>query len=263
MIDITKYKLNDLYWKKDLSMSKIGKLFNCSVSSISRIMRKYGIKRRGSSEATKILNTKGSSNNNYIDGRSLKKYYCIDCGKKIAWTTWFYGTKRCFDCSSKERSRSKIVTGKNSPTYKHGKPKCVDCGKQLTCYTNERCRDCYKKDLSKSRMGRGNPMYGKPTPYSKRLYYNGVCMRSTWETNFAKFLSLSGINWEYEKHRFNLGECTYTPDFYLPEFDCYIEIKGWWRDESLKRFNLFIKKYKDIKITVLMREQLVELGILK
>jgi len=45
----------------------------------------------------------GKNANAYIDGRSLVKHYCIDCGKEIS-----YRSKRCKKCSN---------TGINAPRY--------------------------------------------------------------------------------------------------------------------------------------------------
>lgn len=35
--------------------------------------------------------------------------------------------------------------GKENPNYKNGKPKCIDCGKEL-CYGNIRCKKCHYKN---------------------------------------------------------------------------------------------------------------------
>jgi len=48
----------------------------------------------------------------------------------------------------------------------------------------------------------------------------------------------------------------------LPEFDCYIEIKGWWRDKGRVKFERFKKLYPKVRIKVLMKLELEELGIL-
>ena len=36
----------------------------------------------------------------YKDGRSLKSYYCKDCGEKIGWQTVFEGQGRCPSCAA-------------------------------------------------------------------------------------------------------------------------------------------------------------------
>lgn len=51
------------------------------------------------------------------------------------------------------------------------------------------------------------------------------CLNS--EGVFARDLDEAGIAWEYEPKRFKLSWCTYRPDFYLPEFDIWVEVKGY------------------------------------
>ena len=44
---------------------------------------------------------KGKKHPGYKDGRSLKKYYCINCNKKISNWSGIYGGSRCCSCSKK------------------------------------------------------------------------------------------------------------------------------------------------------------------
>ena len=62
----------------------------------------------------------------------------------------------------------------------------------------------------------------------------GVFLRSTWEANYARILNFQGIKWEYEAKRFDTPYGTYCPDFYLVDYDSYIEVKGWEFDKSQK-----------------------------
>ena len=87
-------------------------------------------------------------------------------------------------------------------------------------------------------------------------------MRSTWEFIFDLFLDLNNIKWEYEPETFNFGEITYTPDFYLPEFDSYIEIKGWLTDKGKLKIDTFKNKRKDLKLILLRQKELKEFGII-
>lgn len=66
-----------------------------------------------------------------------------------------------------------------------------------------------------------------------------INMRSKSEALFAHHLDSLGMEWEYEPERFDLGWSTYTPDFYLPEFDHWVEVKGWWTDTSRRKFDEF------------------------
>lgn len=58
-------------------------------------------------------------------------------------------------------------------------------------------------------------------------HYKGYRMRSRLEARWAVFFDALNIPWEYEKEGFNLGDgIFYLPDFWLPEQQCWIEIKG-------------------------------------
>lgn len=84
-----------------------------------------------------------------------------------------------------------------------------------------------------------------------------VLMRSGWETRFAKFLSEDlKIFWEYEPIRFDLGETTYSPDFYLPKYNVFVELKGRSPHNNyrldLRKVDLFRQKFPQHKIIVLL-----------
>lgn len=56
--------------------------------------------------------------------------------------------------------------------------------------------------------------------------YNGYRFRSRLEARWAVFFDSLGVPYEYEKEGFNLGEAGwYLPDFWLPEQNCWVEIK--------------------------------------
>lgn len=56
--------------------------------------------------------------------------------------------------------------------------------------------------------------------------YNGYRFRSRLEARWAVFFDALGIPYEYEKEGFDLDGTCYLPDFWLPEQDCWVEIKG-------------------------------------
>ena len=56
--------------------------------------------------------------------------------------------------------------------------------------------------------------------------YAGCRFRSRTEARWAAFFDSLGIPWEYEREGFELKSGRYLPDFWLPEQDCWIEIKG-------------------------------------
>ena len=55
--------------------------------------------------------------------------------------------------------------------------------------------------------------------------YNGYRFRSRLEARWAVFFDAAGIKYEYEIEGFDLGKYRYLPDFYLPWWNCYVEIK--------------------------------------
>ena len=57
--------------------------------------------------------------------------------------------------------------------------------------------------------------------------YNGYRFRSRLEARWAIFFSAMGVKYEYEPEGYRLSDGTlYLPDFYLPESDTFVEIKG-------------------------------------
>jgi predicted nuclease of restriction endonuclease-like RecB superfamily len=116
--------------------------------------------------------------------------------------------------------------------------------------------------MSKRMTGIGNPLFGKLPSHGKRIKYKGICMRSSWEVSYAKYLDKNNWKWLYESKTFDLGNMTYTPDFYLSEDNAYVEIKGYWRDNALLKYRLFRKIYPKVRIRVLTKKSLKKLGII-
>lgn len=67
--------------------------------------------------------------------------------------------------------------------------------------------------------------------------------RSDYELRVAKFLSEQGIKYEYEAHKlvYYPKPKTYTPDFYLPDSDIYVEAKGFFSPADRQKMLLVIK----------------------
>lgn len=61
-------------------------------------------------------------------------------------------------------------------------------------------------------------------------YYKGYRFRSRLEARWAVFFDAAGIKYEYEPEGFEVNlsdeeKIMYLPDFYLPDFDVYAEVK--------------------------------------
>ena len=59
---------------------------------------------------------------------------------------------------------------------------------------------------------------------AKETYYDGYRFRSLLEARRAVFFNNIGL--EYEMEGFDMEECSYLPDFYIPSIDRWFEIKG-------------------------------------
>lgn len=58
--------------------------------------------------------------NNFGYRKSLKHYFCKDCGEEINRKTFIYGSKRCLICNGK--LHSKRMKGKNNPMFGKKRP---------------------------------------------------------------------------------------------------------------------------------------------
>jgi hypothetical protein len=56
--------------------------------------------------------------------------------------------------------------------------------------------------------------------------YAGCHFRSRLEARWAVFFDSLGIAWEYEPQGFELPSGAYLPDFWLPDTEVWIEVKG-------------------------------------
>lgn len=117
--------------------------------------------------------------------------------------------------------------------------------------------------LIKIHLDRQTPK-GKP---QKKAYKSGLrfysekeatMFRSNWEITFAETLTELGIAYEYEPERvfFKAYKESYLCDFYLPEYDVWVEIKGFMDQRSAKRIKLFRKYYPDRSFFLVEKEEM-------
>jgi len=231
---LTKKYLYREYIIKNKSSLQISKEIGSSVMPILYWLRKYNIQRKTvvnypkSKKHRKILSKLakkriGIKAHNYKHGLNCIKHYC-KCGKEI--TAYAKICLKCHNIAQLGKSQNK---GKNNPMF--------------------------------GVKGRNAPAFGK-SMRPKIINYKGCKFYSSWEVKFAQFLSLSNIRWQYEPKTFDLGNTTYTPDFYIPEWNLYIEIKGYLTLEAKKKINSFKKIYSDINFKIFFKKELEELSVL-
>ena len=89
-----------------------------------------------------------------------------------------------------------------------------------------------KLSQSMIEVAKNNPNYSFSTISKryKKSIYKGFHMDSSWELIFAQYLDKNNIKWVKNSKGFSYiwegKERTYYPDFYLEDYNLYIEIKG-------------------------------------
>jgi len=155
------------------------------------------------------------------------------------------GRKSLID-SMKKRKVTDETRKKNSESHKGIMPKNIDLLKSPKVI-RKRANTLAKTLEKKLREG-------KPVGYStilggKRKDLDYVFFRSTWEANYARYLAFVEIVYYYEPKSFEYpitkGTRFYTPDFYLPEEDKWVEVKGQWDSKSKTKLRRFRKYHKD------------------
>jgi protein-arginine kinase activator protein McsA len=80
-----------------------------------------------------------------------------------------------------------------------------------------------------------------------------VFFRSRMEANYARFLTFTGVDWQFESKTFwfeglKRGVVSYTPDFYLPSTDEYLELKGWMDPRSKTKLKRMARYHPEVTL---------------
>jgi hypothetical protein len=100
---------------------------------------------------------------------------------------------------------------------------------------------------------------GKRGNGGRRADLGNAYFRSSYEANYARYLTWAKIAWEYEPRTFRFegitrGTMSYTPDFFLSAKGEYHEVKGWMDPESKVKLARMAKYFPDVKIVVIGAE---------
>lgn len=148
---------------------------------------------------------------------------------KKSWENGIYDSLLRLEKSIRERPIKKDSIRKERE-YK--KSLCVVCSKEFPSksYVKKTCSEnCYRKLISINSTS--NPNCGGETNY-KKYQYKDVTMDSSWEVEIAKFFDYFNIKWERSRKMCFLWtddsgkKRRYYPDFYLTEYNLYIDPKN-------------------------------------
>jgi DNA polymerase III alpha subunit len=204
---------------------------------------------------------------------------CIDCGARTNPDA-NNPSERCYSCSARHHSNPSSAAARSAISHaakagyeagrepwnkgldKEGSPILAENGRKIALANRGKTwEDIYgptraaefRRETSVRMSGENNHMFGTTPPHTKQGYREdlGHFVRSTWEADYARVLVHFNEPYEYEKRRFDVvlpdgTRTTYTPDFYLPNRNQYVEIKGFMRDKDRVKIAAFLEQYPDI-----------------
>lgn len=91
---------------------------------------------------------------------------------------------------------------------------------------------------------------------TKQIIYKGKKFQGNWELKFYKWCEANHILCERNSAGFSYewnGKRTYYPDFYLPDYDAYVEVKGYKTDRDSAKWNQFPHKLLVIEKQAIFR----------
>jgi len=88
---------------------------------------------------------------------------------------------------------------------------------------------------------------------------NGIKVQGTWELKVANWLMDNNIRFERNKVYYKIHR-RYTPDFFLPEYNFYIEVKGYMKDNDLQKMFLVLEE-NDIDIRIINKDNINDINI--
>ena len=135
--------------------------------------------------------------------------------------------------------------------------KCVICSKEYTLKSRSSRRvtcskECHRVHQSNNAIKNN---LGSMTDH-KKSQYNGIWMDSKWEVDIARFLDDNNIMWERDKkHVFwytgtDDKQHRYYPDFFLPEYNLYLDPKNAFKMRLDEHKLLQVNKVHNINLWV-------------
>ena len=150
---------------------------------------------------------------------------CQVCGKhKLVYDnpnqSFKYCSSRCY-----QKARGAVKGGMVEITCKHCGNKKLVPHKEVIRGQHQYCsKHCAAIELEQI----------PPQGHNHTCYYRGFNFRSKGEARFVELCDLLHLDWKYEPEHFKLSDSIYIPDFYLPKFDRWVEIKCRINDKQEK-----------------------------
>jgi hypothetical protein len=116
-----------------------------------------------------------------------------------------------------------------------------------------------RQKISQTCKLKGIGGYRENSGRCRKVLYKNIPIQGSYEFLFLKFLDRQKILWNknksYFKYDWQNKSHKYLPDFYLPEFDCYIEVKGYVIEKDIAKWSqfphqLFVVTGKELGINI-------------
>lgn len=148
----------------------------------------------------------------------------------------------------KARDRGQLVTTRNrSDAVKNA----FELGRKIPPVMSEKHRKATSERQSLNNSG------GR----CKWFEVDGQRVQGTWERDIADKMTQEGIEWikvgkkkDILIYELDGRQRAYTPDFYLPLFDLYLEIKGYWWGRDRAKMDAVIAQHPDLKIRIIEKK---------
>lgn len=113
---------------------------------------------------------------------------------------------------------------------------------------------CYDREQKSKRASARLKQPGGHGWRPQETPHGGV--RSSYEAVLMAWLDVHSVEYAYEPQTFVLKDnVRYTPDFYLPSLDLWLELKGWAKQSDLEKLRLFaadrnvaLLRWEDIRL---------------
>jgi hypothetical protein len=170
------------------------------------------------------------------------------CGHNRKYKGWNLGLTKNTDnriFKHSEKVKAEYAAGKIHNRF--GKPQSIEQRRKTSDTITKKINDgTWHLSFSKSRTHE----------------YNGCKFHGTWELEYAKWLDSQNIKWRRPEEKFTYKFDDkiryYTPDFFLEETKCYVEIKGYPTIKDFAKWDAF-----PLELKIIPGRKLWELGIIK
>ena len=142
-----------------------------------------------------------------------------------------------------KKGSNQFIKGTATPMTEEGKAKIREVNKNRLWTLDDRL---------KHSVSMKNAVEKNPEAYSssnrgrvKQIIFDGIKFQGNWELDFYKWCVKNNIpctrNSKGFKYEWN-GTRTYYPDFYLPDRDAYVEVKGYKTERDNAKWEQFPEK---------------------